>query len=401
MPEITDLLDMEFDDAELEPTILPLEARLSLRGDVVEFKRIFDRLTAVTPTKEKIPGTASVHVKALDGVVTFTATDGSQTLQLETSKIRINREGAALLPGHKIKAILLLAPEPVISFTILANTVTIQSGRATWNPAIPAGDRTAPLPNIDDIQTVEVPRRAFFKALQSARRALPSLGSRKSLEQVSVAAGAITASDGYRLIRQRVDGFPKELNFCIPKSTVEELMRSLNGAGQEHIQLGASSEHIVVRDAGETLVSSQLTLDFPDLDPLLLTPALENKNSLIVDAYELRDVIARVRISADPEFASVTLHTAKTKTGEWELTVLARDRSGNSAYESMAAIWEGDDDPQEIVVSHVYLSDMLESFRSRLATIKVGSGTKTRQTPLLLHDKETGYTAVVQQSLSR
>jgi DNA polymerase III sliding clamp (beta) subunit (PCNA family) len=392
---------MEFEDPELEPTILPLDARLSLRGKVEEFKALFDRLTSITPQKEKIPGTSFVHVRAEDGVVRFLATDGSQTLLLETTTLRINREGRALLPGHKLKTIFALAPEPTMSLTVLANTATLASGRAIWNISIPAGERTPAVPEIEDITLYPVPRRAFFKALTAVKRALPSIGGRKSLEQANVVSGAVTASDGFRLIRQRVEGFPQELSFALPKDTVEEFLRSLSAGSEEHISLGANDDLIVFKDKGETMISRRLALDYPDLEPQLLAPALENQYSLTIDSTELRDLVKRVRISADPEYAAVTLRFAKTKDGEWELTVLTRDRSGNSASEAMYAMWEGSAEPFDLTLNHRYLIDLLEAYSGRLATIRVGANTKTRSAPLLLKDDERGFTAVVQQSLGR
>lgn len=392
---------MTFEDPELEPTILPLDARLSLRGSTEEFKFLFDRLTAVTPQKEKIPGTSFVYVIAEDGIVRLTASDGSQTLILETDSLRINREGKALLPAHKLKQIFSLAPEASTSLTILANTATVNSGRAIWEIATPAGEKMPALEGMDAVDMVEVPRRALYKALSAAKRALPGLGSRKSLEQLLVASGAVTASDGNRLIRQEVPGMPKSLRFGIPKDTVEELLRTLAAGGEEHVVLGASNTHIVVRDGSTLLVSRQLVVDFPDVEPQLLTPALENNYRLTIDTNELRDIIKRIRVSADPEYAAVTLHFGKKKGEDWELNVSTRDRSGNSAYEAMFALWEGDAQPFDITLNHKYLTDMLEAYSGNLATIRVGANSKTRAAPLLIKDDDKGYVAVVQQSIAR
>jgi DNA polymerase III sliding clamp (beta) subunit (PCNA family) len=401
LPEIDVLLNMEFEDPELEPTILPLDARLSLRGSVEEFRRLFERLTAITPQKEKIPGTSYVHVVAEDGVTRFLATDGAQTLILETSSLRINREGKALLPGHKLKTIFSLAPEAGITLTVLANTATLSSGRAVWNISIPAGEKTPAVPDISEVELHTIPRRALHKALTATKRALPGAGGRRSLEQANVAAGAITCSDGYRLIRQKAEGVPLGLSFAIPRDTVDELLRALTFGAEENILLGANDSLIVYKDRGETMVSRRLTLDYPDIESQILAPALENKYSLTVDSHELRDLVKRIRVSADPEYASVTLHFAKMKAGEWELTVLTRDRSGNSASESMYAMWEGDADPFDITLNHKYLTDLLEAYSGSLATLRIGAGTKTRSAPLLLKDDDRGFIAVIQQSIGR
>jgi DNA polymerase III sliding clamp (beta) subunit (PCNA family) len=398
VPEITDLLDMQFDDPELEPTILPLDARLSLRGSVEEFRRLFDRLTAVTPQKEKIPGTSFVHVVAEDDVARFMGTDGAQTLSIETSSLRVNREGRALLPGHKLKAIFALAPEEYATLTVLANTATVTSGRAIWNLAIPSGERMPSVPDAQEVELHSVPRRALLKALRATKPALTSLGSRVSLQQANLVTGFVTTSDGYRLLRQRIEGFPEGLAMTIPKDTVDEMLRALTAGNQENVLLGADNSLIVYKDGGETMISRRLTVDYPDLESQLITPALENQFLLTVSATELRDLVRRVRVSADPEYAAVTLHFGSVKGVDWELTVLTRDRTGNSASESMFALWEGDSAPFDITLNHKYLSDMLDAYPGSLATIRVGANAKTRAAPLLLKDDDRGFTAVIQQS---
>lgn len=402
MPEITDLLNMEFEDPELEPVIVPLDARLSLRGSSEELRTLFERLTTVSPVKEKIPGTSLVHIAADDGVVTLTATDGAQALVLKSSSIRINREGKALLPGHKLKSIFSLCPDPISTLTILSDTATVVSGRAVWTIAITPGDKLHAVPDFSEVEMILTPRRALHKALSVVKKALPTFGGRKSLEQVNLVNGSVTASDGYRMIRQSVEGLSDKLSFAIPKDTVDELIRALAAGSEEQVYLGSNDSLIVFQNGGDTLVSRRLSVGYPDLESQFISPSLENQYNLTVNTHELRDAVKRIRVSSDPEYASVTLHfEKKKKDNNWELTVLTRDRTGNSASESMFVMWEGDAEPFDIVLNHKYLTEMLEAYNTRLAVIRVGSGTKTRALPLLLQDKERGFTAVVQQSVSR
>lgn len=389
---------MEFEDPELEPTILPVEARLSIRGLTSELKTIFDRLAAIAPQKEKIPGTSNVHVSAEDDIVRFTATDGHQILVIETNRLRVVREGKSLLPAQKMKSIFSLAPDERTTLTVLANTATVSSGRALWNIATTSGDKAPAVPDISTIALHEVPRRSLYKALSSTKRALPHLGGRKSLEQALVAAGSVTCSDGYRILRQRVDGLDGSLRVAIPKDTVEEFLRTLSEGSTETVLFGADLDLIVMRDGENMIVARQLRFDYPDLEQMIITPSLENETELSVNSVELRDLVKRVRVSADPEYFSVTLHFQRAKSGEWELTVLTRDRAGNSASETMEAIWEGSAAPFDIVVNHKYLVDLLDAYPGSLATLRLGTNTKTRAAPLLLRDDERGFIGVIQQS---
>ncbi len=403
MPEIFDLLDREYDDPELEPTILPVDARLSIRGRVDVLRGMLERLTSISPQKEIIHGTSFLHVSVEDDsdVVRFTATDGEQTLALETRELKVIRAGKVLLPGHKVLKILNLAPEEHVTLTVLANTATIMSGRAIWNVATLPGDRMHTIPDVSGIELRPVPRDELLKGLNMVKRALPTTGSRQSLMQVKIESGSITAADAARLLRYKLKDFPLDVSMSIPSRAVDDLMRSLRASKASHVELGVGDSHIVVKVDHDLLIASKLLMNFPNVDSLLIAPALENKNSLILNTDELRDIVKRIRISADPEYAAIALVFSKGKGDDVELTVHTRDRSGNSANEKMFAIWEGDAKPSELSVNHKYLLDLLEAYEGRLATFKVGSDAKTRLTPLFLHDKERGLTAVLQQSSLR
>lgn len=393
---------MDFEDPELEPTILPVDSRLALSGSSSEFRDLFERLAAVAPQKEKIPGTSLISLEAKDDTVRLTATDGTQTLILETNTIRIGREGRARIPVHKFKQIFLLAPDARVSVVLVGDTATVSSGRATWNVSLPATDRIPAIPDASDIELHVLARRPLYKALSSVKRALPGVGGRKSLEQINFAGGNVTASDGYRLLRRRVEGLPEHLNFSLPRETAEELMRSLSSGSDSDVRIGADdkSSLFVYRADGVTLLSSQLTLEFPDLEAHLIAPVLTNQNSLVVDSVELRNLVKRVRVFADPEYASVTLKVAKSK-DEWTLTVLTRDRSGNSASEIIEIQWWGPEEPAEVTVNHKFLTDLLDAYGSSQAIIKIGERAKTKASPIAIKDDEKGFVGVVQQSISR
>lgn len=403
MPEIFDLLDMEYDDPELEPIILPVDARLSVRGRVDVLRELFERLTSISPQKEIIHGTSYLHVSIEDesDTVRFTATDGEQTLALETRELKIVRAGKVLLPGHKVLKILNLAPEEHITITVLANIATLTSGRAIWNIATLPGDRTHAIPDVSGVELRPVPREELLKGLIKVKRAVPTTGSRQSLMQVKIEAGSITAADSSRLLRYKLKDFPTDISLAIPARAVEDLQRALRSTSSPVVLLGSGASHVVMKVGNDLLISSRLLIDFPNLDKLVISSALENKNSLTLNTDELSDIIKRIRISADPEYSAVALVFSKAKGDDLELTVHTRDRSGNSASEKMFAIWEGEDKPTELTLNHKYLLDLLDAFEGRLATFKVGTNAKTRLSPLFLHDKERGLTGVLQQSSLR
>lgn len=399
MPEILDVLDLEFDDPELEPFVVPIDARLSFRMRSAEFLSTFDRLAALAPQKEQVPGTSFIRLSIEDDVLHMVGTDGSQSLSIAVDQVSILREGKALFPAHKVRQIASLLPDEFVTITVLSESATITSGRAVWHVTVPVTDYAHVIPDVSELEFVEVDRRGLVKALTAASKFVPSLGGRRSLEQVKVAGGYAVASDGYRLIRHVIADFPPSLAFEVPKESLSNLLRLLTTGKQPKVSISAGKSLVVVRNEADTLIVRQIDLEFPNVEPLLLAPALQNDRAFTINVGELLDLIKRVRVSADPEYSTVVLSFRKVK-NEWELQLSAQDRSGNSASDSMFAMWE-EGEPSSLALSHRFLADLLDAYPGNLATFRVGESSKTRAAPLYVKDEETGFAAVIQQSLKR
>lgn len=391
---------MEFDDPELEPFILPPDARLSLRGPSEEFKTVFDRISSVAQQKEKISGTSLVYIVAEDSTVSFTASDGTQTVIVTSDKFKVLRDGKALLPAHKLKSISSLLPDPNTNLTVLAYTASIASGRAVWTVSIPADAKVPAVPDYQRVELHSVGTADFLRALHCVRKALPRQGGRKSLEQVHIAAGSATVSDGYRLLRRSIPNFPESLSVDLPKYTLDEFLRGFSSEFPV-VELGADSSLIVAKYGSTVVVSRRLSLDYPDLESQLLAPALTNEGRLTVGTTELKDLITRVRVSADPEYLSVSVKTKQKSDGTWELSVSTRDRAGNSSSESLPVEWSGPYLPSDLSLNHRFLVDLLEAYPRREATLRLGENTKTKASPILLESAEDGFVGVLQQSVRR
>lgn len=390
---------MVFDDPELSPIILPVDALLSLTGRSATLRGIVDRLANVVPQKERVPNTSNISLEALDSRIVFKATDGTQTLVIADESVRVNREGVALIPGYKLKQIIALVPDEETTITIFAEQATITSGRAVWTVAIPVGRKLPPTPDHSTIEKYTVPRRDLYRGIHAVKRALPVSGSRKSLEQIQVFNGAVTASDGYRLFRASVEGMEKRLKFSIPDYSVEELLRTLS-AGTGELRLGASQTAIVIEDGLTTLITAQQTVGFPDVEPLVVGPALENKIELDVDTDELKALVKRIRVSADPEYFAVTLQ-ASQKAGDWSLKVSTRDRSSNAATETMFADVAHAEESFAVSVNHKHLMDLLESYGKKRAVLRIGLSETKRKPPVLVRDTESGFVGVIPQAQAR
>jgi DNA polymerase III sliding clamp (beta) subunit (PCNA family) len=406
--DLSDLIDLEADDPEMVPEILPVDARLSIRGSASKIATLFSRAASVTPTTETISGTGFAQLEAFvetsdsTAFARITATDGDLVVSVAVDGIIVAMEGSVLLPPKKILDILKIAPSEQVQITVLGNAATIRSGRAQWTVATPIGDALPPSADVSDVELVPVPRDSFLRALAVARRCMGVPGGRMALMQAEIREGSITATDGSRVHRQRIKGIPDEIMMSIPTKVMDELIRALRISKAQEVLLGHDDYHLVFQIDSDTLVGNRLMVPFPDIENLLLGPAFSNEFSLNVEVAELAAVVARVRINSDPDYSAVTLSLVPGKKDDlgdiqWTLNVRSRDRSGNNAQESMECQFTGSTKARDISLNHKHLDQFLKSFSGGTAIFKVGEDTKTKRTPLFLHDEEVGFTGIIQQ----
>lgn len=408
MSDLLDLAQMESEDTELVPSILPVDARLSIKGDKAKLYELFDRAASITPSKEIILGTSFALLEATEATVDsvasvrITATDGEQTLSILTEGISVAMGGAVLIPTKRVREILKLAYEDTIKLEVLAATATILSGRAQWTVQTPVGDSLPPLANTDDVTMHKVPSAAFLGGLRAARKAVGQV-FRPALMQADVADGKITASDGARVHRQKMAGFPESLAFTIPIKVMEEVARALKDYDEEEFELGVDEFHLAFRFGNTTLIANRLLTAYPNVENQLLAPAFANQDSLTVDREELIQVVQRVRVNADPDYQSIYLMLLPGKKDAegnptFTMAVRARDPQTNTAQEIMDCQFIGPAKKRELCLNHRYLTDMLEVIASERVIFRLGTDGKTARTPLFTEDSTTGFSGVIQQT---
>lgn len=406
----TDLLELSESqnaDPEYVPTILPVDARLAVRGPVATFLDLFSRVASVIPTKEVISGTSHALLEVIAAApnslpyVRVSATDGSVAVSMVSDGIEPMMVGAALVPGKKIFEILKLAPTDTIRIEVLGTTVTLRSGRAQWEVQTVPGEALPPVADVSGVSTHTIPVEGFLEALTVARKAASTSPARASLQQVCVRSGSLTGMDGGRLHRMTVDGLPTEVDLTLPLRVVDEVTRLLKATSSPVLEFGGNSSHLVFRIDQDEIIAQRALVPFPDVESQVLAPALLNTYVLTVNRERLLDAIRRVRINSDPDYPAIFLTLVPGKTTDagtaFTMTVSARDRSGNSSTEAMDVLWTGPAAGRVLCVVHSYLTDLLTTMDGEHAVLRVGEDTKTTRQPLFVENKVTGFTGWVSQ----
>lgn len=410
MSKILDLVNTEFDDSDLAPEILPVDARLSIRTTAANLVALFERAASVSPTKEIITGTAYSLLEAFQAemgtgsYIQVTSTDGEQSLVVVADQTNVILAGAALIPAKKVLDILKLAPEEMVRIDVIGNSARIRSGQAQWTVQVPSGDALPPMPDVSDIELQAMSREKFLGALLIARKAASTQAARSSLMQVQVKNRTLTGADGSRALRQHVSELSIHTEMDIPLKVVDELIKALQKSDSSEFELGANHQHLAFRIDHDILIAQRLLLPFPDVEKMFLAPALNNEHRLTVNTADLTAVVKRVRVNADPEFAGIYLGLVPGKKDDegvqhYSLRVSARDKTGNSAQETLQCRWEGAKGAREVLVNHKHLLDLLSSYSAERISFRVGDDSKTIRRSLYLDDPETGFTGVIGQMM--
>lgn len=404
------LVETEFEDPDLAPEILPVDARLSIKGPTEKIRMLFERassVSAISAEKEVLHGTSLAQLEGIlgnsDAVphARIIATDGEQTISVVVDGITVLMAGDVLLPARKVLDCLKLAPEATVKIEVIGSTANITSGRAQWHVQAVVNSSLPPLASVEGIEMHSVPRQGFLSALKVVRKAV-SAAHRPALMQCSIEQGHISSSDGNRMLRQTIPGLPKDLVLTIPVKVMDELIRALGKTQDDYFELGADPRYLVFTFGDDSLIAKRLILSFPNIESMLLEPAFSNQNTLRVDREELLKVIERVRVNADPDYAAIWMALIpgmKDSTGHvpFSLAVRAKDPQRNTAQEIMECEYIGPAKPKEICVNHHFLTDLLDSYGEEEIFFKLGVDTKSTRMPLFVEDSTVGFSGVIAQ----
>lgn len=380
--------------------ILPAHEKKTPDGVVLDFqidKHSFDKalgsVASVVPSKDLIPVLKNIHVKVDDLDLRVTGSDGVLSAVTHVSTLSTSASGSACFPATRLLSVVrevdaLLTDIHIKVFSKKEKlTAQIKAGKTSWTIPLMSPQGFPDFSEMEQFGLVEVEREPFLNALQQVRKAASADPMRPYLMLVDVTNGKMRASDSIRFQQVKFD-FPFDCQ--IPVRAAHEVVQRLSASNLEVVEVGQTNNALLYRFGKDLLVAQKVVAKFPDMDEALLKPTLANDLELKVDRESLLKAVRRVRITADESTSGVVLSI-----NEGSVSVEAKDRKGGAAVESVDAEWKHA--PRHINFNHKHLSDMLSSTKSEKCTFRLGKDLKTRPTPLLMEDPESGFTAVLSQ----
>lgn len=392
MIDLLSLSQMEDEDSELVPEILPVDARLSIVGSAQIIVSMLQSALEVVPAKEIIPNTGFILVEGVEATeshisyLRVSSTDGERSIALLNDSIGIKLPGSVLIPGKRLLTILKLVGDGIVRIDVVGTSATIRSGRVVWTVSTPPVDHSLPsFSSVENLEFHTLDAKTLLRSLELVYPAISKSSSRQSLMQVDLSHSAMIACDGVRAHKIRIDSIPSTVKTTIPLRFIETAIKELRSFGEGTVEFGTDKSTVAVNFGKNVLMSQRLNFSYPDVNHLILGPALSNEETLEFDVAELTDTVKRVRVNSDPDFYAIFL-SLRTTTGGTTLTVRARDKAGNSSQESFPVNYTGKS-PRELVVNHRHLLDYLSCLTSERATFKLGESTKTKQAPIYVEDE--------------
>lgn len=351
---------------------------------------LLDKARNVLPRTSVQQVLTNYLVEADERGLRVVATDLDLSVIASSSVATCAEPGRVLLPGKMLDDLVKSAAEDDLHLTVADGNATIEAGKARWS--LKAGDDSAYPTLIDPegLDTTEVDRAAFVAALQRVYKAASGEAHRVNLAMVDVAQGRFRASDGVRFQQVETDF---DLTMSLPVGAVKDLLALLKATEAATFRVGQTDDDLVFLVNDDVFGVSKLTVEFPNVEDILLRPALTNGLEMWVDRDDLLAAIKRVRVTADPEVGGVRWDLDHDR-----LTVRCADRYGNVAEETLMVRWNHG--ARTVAFQHTHLVDLLSSATSRSLRLWLGEDTKTRKCPLLLRDEEARSLSILNQILA-
>ena len=367
---------------------LPTETiGLSFEADQQTLLAVLEKAAYVVPSRDTLPVLKNFYIEVKPKSIFVTATDLELSVVASSEEVAVSSPGVGVFPARKLLDIVKESDSDV-SISVSSGVATISSGRAEWTLPLMDKSEYPSLPDIADVTLISVDRAQFTHAIKSVAFAAAHDTVQPPLMMIDVTDKKMRAADGVRFQQIEVDDFTENLQ--IPISAVDDLMKIMKSSGSDYVQVGQTETSLVFWVGDDVFLAQKSAAIFPDVTQVLLKPALANDIDLYVDSPELIAAIRRVRINADLETSSVALRLTTDA-----MLVIAKDPYGSAAKEVVDTKYSGD--PRTLVFNHAYLLDMLAAADSAICHFRLGKGSKTKPSPLLLVDEDTGMVGVLNQ----
>lgn len=346
---------------------------------------LLNKVAPVIPSSAVLPIIQCVRVQGCPESFTVTATKLDNSIIVRSDEVQTLDTFDAVFPFKRFKEIITKADAGDLEVCIINNVATLVSGAASWDIQLPSGDAFPVIPEVEPCLSVQASH--FRDSFSLVRKFASTDVTRPSLRMIHIANSKMTGCDGIKFTQVSLQDFPVELSFDVPSASSDFVMHVLKDFDQ--LSVGQNDTHLLLEGEYCKLIINKPTSTFPNVEQIMLRPALENKTVLRVERTDLLRAVARVRVNADPDTEAIGLAVSASS-----VTVSAKDMAGNKALDTIPAQWTAKD--RILVVNCSLLTQLLNASSQEECTLYLGEDSKSRKSVLLLKDP-TGVISLIPQ----
>lgn len=240
---------------------------------------------------------------------------------------KISKEGSITVPARLMQDFISSLPDSVLNLELTDNKLHITNDQyqSTINGIL--ADDFPVMPAIKDGVTWKVPAADFKKALSQVVFAASADDARPVLNGVyfhgSGGQAVAVATDSYRLAEVKLGKTAKTLNFLIPHSAAQDLLRILNDTDTQ-VVVTHDDQQVQFQCGDVNLVARLIEGNYPDYRKLIpgkfSTVAKLAKADLLniakVSSLFARESAGSITLKADKEEKSISINAIASQLGE-------------------------------------------------------------------------------------
>lgn len=309
--------------------------------------KILSNVNGAVERKNTIPILLNVKIEARAGKLNFTTTDMDIVITATTSEATIIEEGATTIPAQLLYDIVRKIPEGVtinLQLQDNGNLAVIKYGKSKFTlpcldpiefPVLSEGEMTHNFIVSSTELARIIDKSKFAISNDETRYYLNGLFLHVTKNNEGKFELRGVATDGHRLALSSFEhaDFVEEIpGIIIPRKTVNEIRRIIDGEGS--IKISLSKSKIQVKCSNATIISKLIDGQFPQYNQVI---PKHNDKIVEIDKKTIFDAIDRVATIANDKHRTIKL---VLESGKILLQVSSSD--GGFADEEIAIGFEGD-----------------------------------------------------------
>jgi DNA polymerase-3 subunit beta len=320
-------------------------------------------ISGVVERRQTLPILANVRITVKDKILFLTATDLEIEVIGKTPLKEMMEPGSTTVSARKLLDICRALPEDaLLQFTMEEGQLVLRSGKSRFLlTTLPAGD----FPNIEESpfsteitisqQTLKnlLGRVHFAMGQQDVRHYLNG-----ALLDIHQGVMKCVATDGHRLAFSSIyDDRAEEvkLKVILPRKSVLELMRFLDGNSTDDVKLCLGEQHFRVISTDFIFTSKLISAQYPDYDRLIPRSV---ENTITASREALKQALTRASILSNERFRGIRLQLDQDM-----LRIIANNPEQEEAEELIHLEYQGNG--MEIGFNAAYLLDVVSTLSSK------------------------------------